>query len=177
VFLDIIFSCCYKVTNFTFKKKKGQARGAVKIKNTAKRKMKSAVKTIKTKSVPRKKNNWYQLNYLNLWWNRMAREARKEEMERGRKEEELRMKECLNRGARKTSLTRKNGKQRLDSTEGGNISSVVHSTEGGNISSVVHSTEGGNISSVGPYNILEWVTAIWRGVRCRAQGGMGGGNR
>ena len=55
----------------------------------------------------------------------MVREARNDEMDRGRKEEELRMKECLNRGARKKSLTRKNEKQRLDSTEGGNISSVV----------------------------------------------------
>ena len=49
----------------------------------------------------------------------MVREARKDEMERGRKEEELRMKECLK------SLTRRNEKKRLDSTEGGNISSVI----------------------------------------------------
>ena len=89
-----------------------QARGAVKHKNTAKRKMKSAVKT---KSVPRNKNKGYQLTYLNLWWNRMGREARKDEMESERKEEESRMKECLSRGARKTSLMRK--EQMLDSIE------------------------------------------------------------
>ena len=44
-------------------------------------------------------------------------------MESERKEEESRMKECLSRGARKTSLMRK--EQMLYSIEGGDISSVV----------------------------------------------------
>ena len=103
-----------------------QARGAVKHKNTAKRKMKSAVKTVKTKSVPSNKNKGYQLTHLNLWWNRMVREAKKDEMEKERKEEESRMKECLKRGARKKSLRRKGAEQMFDdSIEGGIISSVV----------------------------------------------------
>ena len=63
-----------------------QARGAGKHKNTAKWKMKSAVKTVKTKSMPWNKNKGYQLTYLNLWWNRMVREAKKDEMENERKE-------------------------------------------------------------------------------------------
>jgi hypothetical protein len=96
-----------------------RARGAVKNENTAKRKMKPAVKTVsqvKTKPVPRKKIKGYQLNYLNLWWNRMVREASKDEIERGRKEEEVRMKKCLKRNSEK---------QRWNSTEGGSIFSDV----------------------------------------------------
>ena len=46
----------------------------------------------------------------------MVREASKDEIERGRKEEEVRMKKCLKRNSEK---------QRWNSTEGGSISSDV----------------------------------------------------
>ena len=108
-----------------------QARGAVKNKNTAKRKKKSAVET---RSGPKNKNKGYQLTYLNLWWNRMGREARRDDMERERKEEESRLKECLRRGAKRAMMEKE--QMLLDSVEGGDISAVnqegpkQHSGEG-----------------------------------------------
>ena len=96
------------------------AKGAVKHKNTTK---KSAAKKI---SVPRNKNEGYQLTYLNLWWSRMVREAKKDEMEKERKEDESRMKDCLKRGARRKSFMGKDADQMFEySIEGGNISSAV----------------------------------------------------
>ena len=78
------------------------------------------------RSMPRNKNKGYQLTYLNLWWSRMVREAKKDEMENERKEEESRMKECLERGARRKRLRGKDADQMFDySIEGGNISSAV----------------------------------------------------
>ena len=56
----------------------------------------------------------------------MVREAKKDEMENERKEEESRMKECLKRGARRKRLRGKDADQMLDySRERGNISYVV----------------------------------------------------
>ena len=108
-----------------------QARGAVENENTAKRKTETV-----TRSGPRNKNKikGYQLTYLNLWWNRMDREARKDKMERERKGEESRLKECLRRGARRGRMEK--GQMLLDSVEGGDISAVnqegpkQHSGEG-----------------------------------------------
>ena len=108
-----------------------QAKGAVENKNTAKRKTETV-----TRSGPRNKNKikGYQLTYLNLWWNRMGREARKDKMERERKEEESRLKECLRRGARRARMEKE--QMLLDSVEGGDISAVnqegpkQHSGEG-----------------------------------------------
>ena len=56
----------------------------------------------------------------------MVREAKKGGMEKDRKKEESRMKECLERGARKKSLRSKGAEQMFDcSIEGGIISFVV----------------------------------------------------
>ena len=90
-----------------------KATGAVKTKNTAKRELKAADMA---RSGHRSKSKGYQLTYLNLWWSRMGREAKKDEMERERKEEESRMRECLRRGERRKR------ERKLESVEGGDMS-------------------------------------------------------
>ena len=108
-----------------------KATGAVKTKNTAKRELKAADMA---RSGHRSKSKGYQLTYLNLWWSRMGREAKKDEMERERKEEESRMRECLRRGERRARMEKE--QMLLDSVEGGDISAVnqegpkQHSGEG-----------------------------------------------
>ena len=49
----------------------------------------------KQKTMPKRKSKGYHLAYLNLWWNRMVREARKDELEMKKEKEKSKMKEYL----------------------------------------------------------------------------------
>ena len=51
--------------------------------------------TARQKIKPKKPKNTYNLGYLGMWWRRMAREAEKEELERKKKEGDVRRREKM----------------------------------------------------------------------------------
>ena len=115
------------------------ARGAVKSRNTAKK-----------SSMPKNKNKGYHLAYLNLWWNRMAREAKKEESEMREKMEKSKMQEYLQRGSFQRRTQRVSYEMNDCSMERGNISTVVYDDL--KQSSTTQNLEGG-YNSVGPGDV------------------------
>ena len=89
------------------------ATGAPKCRKTAKRKVVVPARN-------RKKCQGYNLGYLNLWWNRMGHEAKREEEDRKRKEEEARRKEHVKKWLRSKKVKREENKKKVKSSrEGG----------------------------------------------------------